>query len=83
MYGQSGQPAFSQPFPQTEANGSDSSTAQTPLLSQGLESASSSVKPREGALHKRIVANDNAPKAAPANVSHDRRNVSQAPETIC
>ncbi|KAF9387768.1 hypothetical protein CPB97_002099 [Podila verticillata] len=67
MYGQSGQPAFSQPFPQTEANGSDSSTAQTPLLSQGLESASSSVKPREGALHKRIVANDNAPKAAPAN----------------
>ncbi|KAG0075322.1 hypothetical protein BGZ92_002961 [Podila epicladia] len=68
MYSQSGQPAFSQPFPQ-EANGSDDSTAQTPLLSQGLESASSSVRPREGGLHKRVVANDsNIQKAdSPAN----------------
>ncbi|KAG0039344.1 hypothetical protein BGZ82_008673 [Podila clonocystis] len=68
MYSQSGQPAFSQPFPQ-EANVSDDSTAQTPLLSPGLESASSSVRPREGGLHKRVVANDNNKQKAdsPAN----------------
>ncbi|KAG0346615.1 hypothetical protein BG005_000632 [Podila minutissima] len=68
MYSQSGQPAFSQPFPQ-EANGSDDSTAQTPLLSQGLESASSSVRPREGGLHKRVVANDNNIKKADSPVN--------------
>lgn len=83
MYSQSGQPAFSQPFPQ-EASGSDKSAAQTPLLSQGLESASSSVRPREGELHKRAVANDNNTQKAdtPANVGLNGRSVNRTPNTV-
>ncbi|KAG0344540.1 hypothetical protein BG004_004375 [Podila humilis] len=72
MYSQSGQPAFSQPLPQQiKQNNSENTTEQSPLLTQGAESVSSSVRPKEGGLHRRIVAGENnasksdAPAASP------------------
>ncbi|KAF9547882.1 hypothetical protein EC957_007609 [Mortierella hygrophila] len=55
MYSQSGQPAFTSPFP---AQGDKDSSPAKSMVSQGAEATSSSVRPREGGLQKRVVASD-------------------------
>ncbi|KAK3834517.1 MAG: hypothetical protein J3R72DRAFT_494441 [Linnemannia gamsii] len=62
MYSQSGQPAtFSQTFPAQEDK--DSTPAKS-LVPQGADATSSSIRPREGGLQKRVVASDsNATKS--------------------
>ncbi|KAF9921646.1 hypothetical protein FBU30_008287 [Linnemannia zychae] len=61
MYSQSGQPTFTSPFPVQDEK--DSTSAKS-LISQGSDAISSSVRPREGGLQKRVVAGDsNATKS--------------------
>ncbi|KAG0254096.1 hypothetical protein BGZ95_006137, partial [Linnemannia exigua] len=63
MYSQSGQPTtFSQPFPAQQSD-KDSVPAKS-LVPQGADATSSSIRPRDGGLQKRVVANDsNATKS--------------------
>ncbi|KAG0354507.1 hypothetical protein BGZ54_001606, partial [Gamsiella multidivaricata] len=65
MYSQTGQPTLSQPFSQRgdESSVGHSSVA-TSMVPQGANAASSSVRPREAGLQKRLVAGEiNASKA--------------------
>ncbi|KAI1297745.1 hypothetical protein EDD11_006984 [Mortierella claussenii] len=75
MYSQSGQPTFSQPFPQQDEKLSaglvadkSSGPATTSTVPQGADATSSSIRPREGGLQKRVFASDNKttkPEAVP------------------
>ncbi|KAF9134773.1 hypothetical protein BGW39_005860 [Mortierella sp. 14UC] len=56
MYSQFGQPTtFSQPFP---AQGDKDASPAKSMISQGADATSSSIRPREGNLQKRVVASD-------------------------
>ncbi|KAG0315234.1 hypothetical protein BGZ97_008448 [Linnemannia gamsii] len=59
MYSQSGQPTFTSPFP---AQGDKESSPAKSIVAQGVDATSSSIRPREGGLQKRVVAADNAAK---------------------
>ncbi|KAF9193223.1 hypothetical protein BGZ51_003972 [Haplosporangium sp. Z 767] len=84
MYSQSGQPTLAQPFSQQD----DKSLAEQPsiatsMVPQGAEAASSSIRPREGGLQKRAVANDTSsskadgsaikPNSPPSPKLHDQK----------
>ncbi|KAG0008997.1 hypothetical protein BGZ80_002842 [Entomortierella chlamydospora] len=57
MYSQSGQPTLSQPFPQmNDKSPGDQPSATASIVPQGADSASSSVRPKEGGLQKRVFA---------------------------
>ncbi|KAG0213259.1 hypothetical protein BGX28_004832 [Mortierella sp. GBA30] len=58
MYSQSGQP-ISRPFPQQGDIPPTDQSAADSIVPQGADAASSSIRPRDGGLQKRIVANDN------------------------
>lgn len=61
MYSQSGQPTFTSPFP---AQGDKDSSPAKSMVPQGADATSSSIRPREGGLQKRVVASDsNATKS--------------------
>ncbi|KAF9156265.1 hypothetical protein BG015_006483 [Linnemannia schmuckeri] len=61
MYSQSGQPTFTSPFP--AQSDKDSSPAKS-MVPQGADATSSSIRPREGGLQKRVVSSDsNATKS--------------------
>ncbi|KAF9113403.1 hypothetical protein BGX27_001633 [Mortierella sp. AM989] len=60
MYSQSGQPALSQPFsPSDDKPRTDQTPSVASIVPQGAESASSSVRPKEGGLQKRVFAGEN------------------------
>ncbi|KAF9964315.1 hypothetical protein BGZ70_006621 [Mortierella alpina] len=59
MYSQSGQPAFSQPFPQQDAvHSAEEPLAAASMISHGADATSSSIRPRDGGLQKRAVASN-------------------------
>ncbi|KAG0228659.1 hypothetical protein BGX31_006489 [Mortierella sp. GBA43] len=65
MYSQSGQPVVPQPFFQRGDKSTEETTA-TSIMPQGANAASTSLRPRDGGLQKRVVATDhNAPKNTP------------------
>ncbi|KAF9200496.1 hypothetical protein BGZ49_009287 [Haplosporangium sp. Z 27] len=70
MYSQSGQPTLSQPFPQTsEKSSADQlSATTTSMVPQGADSVSSSIRPKDGGLQKRVFAGseNNTSKSEPA-----------------
>ncbi|KAG0297901.1 hypothetical protein BGZ96_004254 [Linnemannia gamsii] len=55
MYSQSGQPTFTSPFP---TQGEKESSPAKSMVPQGADATSSSIRPREGGLQKRVVAAD-------------------------
>ncbi|CAO3563952.1 unnamed protein product [Mortierella alpina] len=59
MYSQSGQPAFSQPFPQQDnVHSAEEPLAASSMISHGADATSSSIRPRDGGLQKRVVASN-------------------------
>ncbi|KAF9940265.1 hypothetical protein BGZ67_008032 [Mortierella alpina] len=59
MYSQSGQPAFSQPFSQQDDGHSvEESSAAASMVTHGANATSSSIRPRDGGLQKRVVASN-------------------------
>ncbi|KAF9572869.1 hypothetical protein EC968_009353 [Mortierella alpina] len=59
MYSQSGQPAFSQPFPQQgDVHSAEDPSAAASMVPHGADAASSSIRPRDGGLQKRAVASN-------------------------
>ncbi|KAF8936423.1 hypothetical protein BGZ58_004203 [Dissophora ornata] len=74
MYSQTGQPTISQPLSQDSNSLKGQSPAATSMVPQGAEATSSSIRPREGGLQKRVFAGENnaskpvggtGPKATP------------------
>ncbi|KAF9985752.1 hypothetical protein BGZ65_010008 [Modicella reniformis] len=58
MYSQTGQPAFPQSYLQQPDKSFTEKSAATSIVSQGADAASSSIRPRDGGLQKRVVAGD-------------------------